>query len=251
MRLKYLFSFLIFLFFLPQIHQLQAQTSPYRLKPALDISFSVGGLAGLGTSYYLEKKLQPLTEANIQALDRNRIPKFDRIAASQWDLKAKTTSDILLFGSMAMAPAIILANSNMRQDLKTTAVIGLETFFINLALTNLTKSLAHRTRPFVYNPNAPMSKKMEKDARLSFFSGHTSTVASMSFMSAQMLQDYTRAYHPENQKYMPFVWGAAAALPALTGYLRVKAGKHFPTDVLTGYLVGTAVGLLVPRLHRK
>jgi membrane-associated phospholipid phosphatase len=30
----------------------------------------------------------------------------------------------------------------------------------------------------------------------------------------------------------------------------MRAGKHFPTDVLTGVLVGGAVGTLVPYLHR-
>jgi membrane-associated phospholipid phosphatase len=33
--------------------------------------------------------------------------------------------------------------------------------------------------------------------------------------------------------------------------LRVEAGKHFRTDVLTGAVVGSAVGLLIPYLHRR
>ena len=43
---------------------------------------------------------------------------------------------------------------------------------------------------------------------------------------------------------------AAAVVPAITAYLRVKGGKHFYTDVITGYLVGAAVGLIVPELHK-
>ena len=43
----------------------------------------------------------------------------------------------------------------------------------------------------------------------------------------------------------------AAALPALTGYLRIRAGRHYPSDVLVGYLVGGAVGYLIPTLHKK
>ena len=30
---------------------------------------------------------------------------------------------------------------------------------------------------------------------------------------------------------------------------RIRAGKHFPTDVLTGAAVGAAVGSLLPHLH--
>jgi membrane-associated phospholipid phosphatase len=33
--------------------------------------------------------------------------------------------------------------------------------------------------------------------------------------------------------------------------LRVEAGKHFYTDVLVGAVVGSAIGVAVPMLHRK
>ena len=39
-------------------------------------------------------------------------------------------------------------------------------------------------------------------------------------------------------------------LPAVTGYLRFKAGKHFPTDIIVGYGVGATIGYLVPELHK-
>ena len=32
---------------------------------------------------------------------------------------------------------------------------------------------------------------------------------------------------------------------------RVKAGVHYPTDVIAGAIAGSAIGYLVPRLHRK
>ncbi len=42
-----------------------------------------------------------------------------------------------------------------------------------------------------------------------------------------------------------------AGLPALTGYLRIRAGKHYPSDVLAGYALGALIGYAVPALHRK
>ena len=33
------------------------------------------------------------------------------------------------------------------------------------------------------------------------------------------------------------------------GWLRVRAGRHYPTDVLAGAALGTFIGWLVPRLH--
>ena len=39
---------------------------------------------------------------------------------------------------------------------------------------------------------------------------------------------------------------------ATTGYLRIAANQHYFTDVLTGAVVGTGVGLAVPyTLHRR
>jgi hypothetical protein len=39
------------------------------------------------------------------------------------------------------------------------------------------------------------------------------------------------------------VWAGAGALGAATGVLRIRAGQHFPTDVLVGAAVGTAFGI--------
>jgi membrane-associated phospholipid phosphatase len=57
-------------------------------------------------------------------------------------------------------------------------------------------------------------------------------------------------YFPE-RKWTKITWGAAAVVPAWTGYQRYKAGKHFPTDVIAGYLVGGACGILIPELHKS
>ncbi len=222
-----------------------SQNTPYRVKMGKDIGIVVGGLGLTSGAYLWEKHLSPLTPSQIAGLDRNNIPKFDRIASYQWHPTAKWQSDVLLFGS-GLAPLALMADKDMRKDWQILGLLGLETFVVNVGITNLVKNAVHRTRPFVYNNNAPMDIKTQQDARLSFFSGHTSTVSSLSFFAAQAFTDY----HPHS-KALPFIWGTAVALPALTGYLRVRAGKHFPTDVLTGYLIGAAIGVIVPRLHRK
>ena len=59
-------------------------------------------------------------------------------------------------------------------------------------------------------------------------------------------------YHPNMTRgHKIGMWTLAFGVPAYTGYLRVKGGKHFYTDVITGYAVGTFVGWLVPHLHKK
>ena len=44
--------------------------------------------------------------------------------------------------------------------------------------------------------------------------------------------------------------GVSTALTAFVSVERVRAGAHFPTDVLAGSLAGAATGVLVPHLHR-
>jgi undecaprenyl-diphosphatase len=44
--------------------------------------------------------------------------------------------------------------------------------------------------------------------------------------------------------------GVATALTAFVSYERVRAGDHFPTDVIAGAMAGAAIGILVPHLHR-
>jgi membrane-associated phospholipid phosphatase len=103
-----------------------------------------------------------------------------------------------------------------------------------------------RIRPLAYNPDVPWDEKTGKRTKNAFYSGHTSMSASASFFAAKVYCDY----HPElgNRKYM--VYSLALVPPALTGFFRYKGLKHFPTDVLTGILVGAGTGILVPHLHK-
>ena len=57
-------------------------------------------------------------------------------------------------------------------------------------------------------------------------------------------------YNPSigNNKYL--LYAAATIPPLILGYFRVKALKHFPSDVMVGLGVGALVGILIPELHR-
>ena len=110
--------------------------------------------------------------------------------------------------------------------------------------TSLSKNLVSRARPFVYNTDIPLEDRRAADGINSFVSGHTSMTALTTFMMAKLLVDY----HPDT-KYKPLIWTLAAGIPATTGALRYKAGKHFFTDIFAGYAVGALTGYLVPHIH--
>lgn len=237
MKLKILISFLI-------LTSWVGAQSPFKFHPAVDAPVVTIGFGSALTGFILEKKSPTPTLASFQNLDRMSIGKFDRSAAYNWNPKAAHWSDALMYTAIA-SPLLFLSGERSRKDFSSAAAISAEVFLLNTGVTYLTKALVKRQRPYVYNPDAPLEEKLKKDSRHSFFSGHTSTVASMSFSFAMM-----HHYYYPNSKIKPLVWFAAAVLPMATAILRVRAGKHFWTDVLVGYGAGMTIGVGVPLLHR-
>lgn len=224
---------------------LQAQ-SPYQLNWKIDAPIIVGSVGLIGLGQYLEHKTDGLTSVEIANLNRNNINGFDRSATYNSSSFARKVSDVFLYGSPVIPAALLLPQKRIRKDYLTVGVLFAEAGSLTIGLTELTKSLAKRTRPLAYNDAFDEATKMEKGTRRAFFSGHTSSVAVISFFSAKVFADY----NPKS-KHRIWVWTLAATVPALTGYARYEAGKHFPTDVLVGYALGASIGYFVQHLHKK
>jgi len=244
-----LFTLCIFLLTSTSYHA-QAQffnkpDSPYQLRWQSSTPVVIGTSFTLGLASYWHYSKPVLTPEQINNLQVEDIWKFERFVTKNWSLPAQKTSDWFMLASLA-APALLLSQQHARNDIGNMGVVVLQNYLVSMALTSLTKESVRRIRPFVYNPNAPLAKKTTRDATTSFFSGHTSSSAIGCFTAAQLYHDY----YP-NSPYRPYVWATAAVVPAITAYLRVKGGKHFLTDVLVGYAIGAAVGILLPRLYYK
>jgi hypothetical protein len=97
----------------------------------------------------------------------------------------------------------------------------------------------------VYNTANPVGERVDGNYKNSFFAGHVALVASTTFFTASMYDEY----HP-NSPFRWVAWGAATAATGYTAYLRHLAGKHFPTDIIVGAAVGTMSGIFVPKLHK-
>jgi len=193
------------------------------------------------------QQLQGFTEAELATLDPSVVPMWDRWALNRWDEAAGHRSDWLFYGAAAWSSASVLIPAWKQKDVRasvSTAVLWVEMNALTLVATDLTKNLVTRPRPFTYYAGAPLEARMDYDARKSFFSGHTSMTAANSFYAAKVFSDL----YPDS-KWKPWVWTAAAVLPALTAHQRMAAGKHFFTDALVGYGVGALMGWGIPQLH--
>ena len=222
--------------------------SPYKTDAALELSLSG---AAIVTTALLPMLFVPdaLDAPACGACDISTINAFDRPVTGYYNKTARTISDIAV-GTLIVSPFVFTAIDTLALDggglsaFASDATVLTETFAAQLALMQIVKHIAQRPRPFTYNPDADADKKLDFDSTLSFYSGHSSSAFSMAIAYAITYQER----HPDDPKRF-LVWGGELSLAALTATMRVSAGKHFWSDVITGALVGTAFGVLIPTLH--
>lgn len=221
----------------------QIDDFPYTLETKNEIYFSATGLGLQTAGYLLNKDAKTFSFDNV---NRNSIPAFDRWSVNYHSENAATLSDITELGGIAMPLSLCLING-IKSPRKGIILLTMyaETIIITTGMINTAKGAFCRYRPYVYSGYFPDDKSDSYGAK-SFFSGHTSVTAASSFFAVRVFSDI----YPQS-KLKPYMWTLAAAVPAATGALRIKAGRHFLSDVVSGYITGAACGLLVPYLHIK
>jgi len=150
----------------------------------------------------------------------------------------------VIVATLLLAPLVIDAvDSRFHGWLEDTAVF-IETILVMQGTTQLMKSAVGRPAPLLYAPNVAAADYESADAHRSFWSGHTST----SFTAATAYSVTFWKRHPDSP--LRFVVLGIAESAALTvGLLKIKAGYHYPTDIVAGALAGTAIGALLPLVH--
>jgi len=220
--------------------------APYRVAPVqTGFTMGIGGLV-LGGALLYKASIDPLSSAQIMEIKTRGVNGFDGLfAGGNYHKGYHQASEVLKITNLV--PLVFYALPAYRSQYGTLNIMAVESFVLTAAVTQVNKVLVKRPRPYV-NQDQPIYNPTESDARLSFFSGHTSSVASTSFLLAKTIIDVQGI---ESRAKKGWIYTGAAVVPATMAALRMAAGKHFMTDVLTGYLVGVGVGLLVPRLHTE
>ena len=206
--------------------------------------YSAGLLAGLG-GYLVSTGIEPLTAEQIAAADVADVIGFDRISTRLWSPAADKASDILAYGLLA-TPALLYTEIGAGMSGGDLTVMYTEMVLLEQATVFLIKGAVGRARPFVYNddPRIPAEYRRSRTAVRSFPSGHTATA----FAGAVFTGEIFARLNPDDPA-RHWVRGTTLVLAAATGWLRIRAGKHYPTDVIVGAIIGSLAGWGIPRLH--
>jgi membrane-associated phospholipid phosphatase len=187
--------------------------------------------------------------------DTNNLIGIDRGAVTQTpDPSARSRSTIGLGIAAAYAVLDPILSGVREHNVQT----GLADFFMyaesvsfTLAMTSLVKMAVRRPRPIAYieanahkNDEVPYSNS-STDSALSFFSGHAAVTATISSTATYL------AFVRSPRTVRPWLTLAAGVgLTTFVSFERVRAGAHFPTDVIAGAIAGAGIGVVVPHLHR-
>ncbi len=154
----------------------------------------------------------------------------------------------------ALAPAVALGMTAIagRDAGASGSEIGVDLLLVTEAavlamdLNAVVKLAVGRERPFLRELDREARRAIAHpaDANLSFYSGHT-TLAAALVTSAGTVATL------RGHRLAPARWAVGAPVVLATGYLRIAADRHYLSDVLTGLVLGSAVGATVPLLHAR
>ncbi len=219
---------------------------PLHLEPALEASIGAASGAMLLAAHQTALRPQPGRAGDPQMIWAGETP----------SKQAARASDVLLYGSVGLAATLPLltAPAARRRGLTETVVLG-EALTLNLSANLLVKQTWAESRPFIENDlseHSPaelsdvLNELRRGDAYRSFYSGHTSMVATASAGLGTLAMLRTEAA-PWQAAAVGL--GAGLTLGYVQGGLRNAAWKHDRNDVWVALAVGSGIGVLVPWLH--
>jgi membrane-associated phospholipid phosphatase len=222
--------------------QAQPPDAAYERRLKLDVPLiAVTGGAGIVSLFFDDEvdKVCRCVKAEVNRLDRST-------AGRQSDSIDKASYYVVGF-AMGLPAAVTYADWKRGGEAAwADSIIVADAVMTNFALNQWVKIAVNRPRPLLYAQPPDEEAFKEPDNFLSFYSQHTS----MTFATGL---SYARTFalrHPES-RYRWLVYTVALANGATVAAMRVRAGRHFPTDVITGAAIGSAIGLVIPWLHPK
>jgi len=180
--------------------------------------------------------------------DPARLPVWDRWSLERQERWAVRADEAL----QGLTTALALATPLALQTVPVARLVGLtrdwlllaETAAWNWATTEVAQLLVQRPRPPLFNREVNTKPLDRQSQYTSFWSGHTSYVATMGTALVLLARSRGR----RRLSFALAAFGVSATLA--TGVFRILEGRHFLLDVLAGAVAGCIVALLVARWQR-
>ncbi len=207
----------------------QAETTPWRI--SIGQVASVVGAMSVGlipTIFSINDGLPtcaPCDPATLPGIDRWVVS----TEGTEWDGVSDVAILALAGGTWYELYNLSNGNAHGAASLEATAW----TFGVN----QLAKAIINRNRPVLYSEDA-IEVQENVNSHRSMYSGHTSVSFALGtsyFLSMNQKRGLGRSW--------PLISSAAI------GAMRVAAGKHFPTDVLVGAVLGTATAIVIHEIR--
>lgn len=217
----------------------------YQLQWEIDVPlFAIGGALALGREIRSSNSSAPAYCTTVpEGCDENDLNAIDKPFAGTYDERWSDATDVVVL-VLGLAPWPMLWFDNTLLNTLNDVTVIYEAALTAMAISGLASLSASRARPFVYGTKAPEEVRTSPNGALSFVSGH----ATMAFaLSTSTFWTIYRRHGSGVYAWTTLGVGTALATSVAVG--RVLAGKHFPTDVVTGAAVGASVGTLIPALH--
>lgn len=231
-----------------------------RLKREIVIILCIASLAVLSIQLHEVKSSLASTfeMGSLLSTEIDKINFIDRPFAGRWNLSAKDNGKYLKNLSIYIIPLSLLLFSGSIKNRLRLLFIYTQGYILTESVTGISKGLVSRFRPFVYRSitdinNLSINSKEEflediadTDITNSFFSGDASITA-FGFIF------FAIAYHQlyQESKYKKLVSILAVIGTILVCYFRSMSGKHFPTDVAVGAIVGSLFAFIIVKIHNK
>ena len=210
--------------------------APYRVSWGDAVSVVAAGV----TALIPELTKLPKAPPSCSPCDPASLPGIDRVALHTFSGSAGTASSALLAGVIGFAGIASFQGATPAQRRGHVAVFA-NSLAWTFAATDWVKVIVRRKRPVLYTASGPAAAG-DPNSQRSFPSGH----ASVGFAAATTYLVMARRERlPHQTRNAVLLYVGAIGVSAL----RVSAGKHFPTDVVGGAVLGSGIGWLAAKVH--
>jgi membrane-associated phospholipid phosphatase len=221
----------------------------YNVKVKYELPAATAFLIGSSFAFKALDNVSAFEASDVINLDPRSVNWFDRPIIDMDPTKFaefhKRSNNFLNLS--VLSPIVLALDKNIRHDWLDLISLYLVTHAVDNTVYFAAAFPIRRARPLTYNQSIPVYQRIGRAKSNSFFSGHVSFSTTATFFAVKVYTDY----HQIKGLKRILLYGAASVPPAMVGYYRMKAGRHFKTDVMLGYLVGASSGILVPEMHRN